>query len=90
MRWMQRTHKHFSGLLLAFVVGWILLLLLGAWHFIRRSIPFILCRRSAFLSFAAIAQFAPALIGGLYWRAPGNRKGVYVGLLVGSVIADHR
>ncbi len=38
-----------------------------------------------FLSLAAIAQFAPALILGLYWRR-GNRKGVYLGLLFGVSI----
>lgn len=34
------------------------------------------------LAFSAVAQFAPALIGGLYWRG-GSRQGVYAGLLVG-------
>ncbi|MFU8926669.1 PAS-domain containing protein [Acinetobacter puyangensis] len=34
------------------------------------------------LAFSAVAQFAPALIGGLYWRG-GSKQGVYVGLLVG-------
>ncbi len=34
------------------------------------------------LAFSAVAQFSPALIGGLYWRG-GSRQGVYAGLLVG-------
>ncbi|MCD9029491.1 hybrid sensor histidine kinase/response regulator [Luteimonas sp. BDR2-5] len=34
------------------------------------------------MAFAAVAQFAPALIGGLYWRG-ASRKGVEVGLLIG-------
>ncbi len=34
------------------------------------------------MSFAAVAQFAPALIGGLYWRG-ASRAGVEVGLLLG-------
>lgn len=34
------------------------------------------------LAFAAIAQFTPALIGGLYWRN-ANKKGVYAGLMIG-------
>lgn len=34
------------------------------------------------LAFSAVAQFAPALIGGLYWRG-GSKHGVYVGLIVG-------
>jgi len=34
------------------------------------------------LAFAAVAQFAPALIGGLYWRG-ASRQGVMAGLAVG-------
>ncbi|MCE9678303.1 PAS-domain containing protein [Shewanella sp. AS1] len=34
------------------------------------------------LSFGAFAQLAPALVGGMYWKH-GNRRGVYLGLLVG-------
>ncbi|WP_136247487.1 hybrid sensor histidine kinase/response regulator [Halomonas borealis] len=37
------------------------------------------------LSFAAAAQFAPALIGGLYWKR-GNRLGVIVGMNAGFAI----
>jgi Na+/proline symporter/nitrogen-specific signal transduction histidine kinase len=34
------------------------------------------------ISFAAVAQFAPALIGGLYWKG-GTRAGALAGLLAG-------
>ena len=34
------------------------------------------------IAFAAVAQFAPGLIGGLYWRG-ASRRGVEVGMLVG-------
>jgi Na+/proline symporter/signal transduction histidine kinase len=34
------------------------------------------------ISFAAVAQFAPALIGGLFWRG-GTREGALAGLLAG-------
>ncbi len=34
------------------------------------------------MSFAAVAQFAPALVGGLYWRG-ASRQGVEAGLLLG-------
>lgn len=37
------------------------------------------------LSFAAAAQFAPALIGGLYWRGAG-KAGAYYGLAVGFAL----
>ena len=34
------------------------------------------------LAFSAVAQFSPALIGGLYWRG-GSKQGVYAGLIAG-------
>ncbi len=34
------------------------------------------------ISFAAVAQFAPALFGGMYWRS-GTRQGAMAGLLLG-------
>ena len=37
------------------------------------------------ISFAAVAQFAPAMIGGLYWRH-GTRDGALAGLAVGFAV----
>lgn len=37
------------------------------------------------LAFSAVAQFAPALLGGLFWRG-GSRQGVAAGLLAGFAI----
>ncbi|MFW1752759.1 PAS-domain containing protein [Acinetobacter wanghuae] len=37
------------------------------------------------LAFSAVAQFSPALIGGLYWRG-GSKQGVYAGLLTGFAL----
>ncbi len=37
------------------------------------------------LAFAAVAQFAPALIGGLYWRG-ASRVGAFSGLLSGAMV----
>ncbi|MEL0028609.1 MAG: PAS-domain containing protein, partial [Perlucidibaca sp.] len=37
------------------------------------------------LAFSAVAQFAPALIGGLFWRG-GSRQGVTAGLLAGFAV----
>ncbi|MCB0033159.1 MAG: sodium:solute symporter, partial [Anaerolineales bacterium] len=34
------------------------------------------------ISFAAVAQFAPAILGGIYWKR-GNRLGAMAGLLIG-------
>ncbi|SMS01467.1 Non-motile and phage-resistance protein [Vibrio mangrovi] len=82
MRFSHQGHRHFSRLLLRIRRGLILLLLACAWGFYRvlDAIPSL--SAIGFLSFAAIAQFAPALIGGIYWR-DGNKKGVYVGLAIG-------
>lgn len=85
MRLSQRNHRHFSGLLLVIRRGLILLLLLGAWGFYQAFGSIHSLSAIGFLSFAAITQFAPALIGGMYWRQ-GNRKGVYVGLAVGFTL----
>ncbi|MBC7750711.1 MAG: hybrid sensor histidine kinase/response regulator [Candidatus Saccharibacteria bacterium] len=37
------------------------------------------------LAFAGVVQFAPALIGGLYWRG-GSKSGVMAGLIAGFVL----
>ncbi|MFA0442806.1 hybrid sensor histidine kinase/response regulator [Vibrio sp. 10N.286.49.C2] len=81
----HRSHRHLSGLLLIIRRALICLLLLGAWLFYQALDSIHSLSAIGFLSFSAITQFAPALIGGLYWRL-GNRKGVYVGLLVGFTI----
>ena len=35
------------------------------------------------LSFVAVTQCAPAILGGLYWRR-GNRQGAFAGISAGS------
>lgn len=85
MRLTQRNYRHFSGLLLIIRRALILLLLFGAWGFYQALDSIRSLSAIGFLSFAAIAQFAPALVGGMYWRE-GNRKGVYVGLAVGFTL----
>ncbi|MDE1947986.1 MAG: histidine kinase [Burkholderiales bacterium] len=37
------------------------------------------------ISFAAVAQFAPALLGGLYWKG-GTRSGALAGLVAGAAL----
>jgi Na+/proline symporter/nitrogen-specific signal transduction histidine kinase len=37
------------------------------------------------ISFAAVAQFAPAIFGGIYWKG-GTRRGAIAGLLAGFVV----
>ncbi|MGR5543472.1 hypothetical protein ACPV5V_33450, partial [Vibrio campbellii] len=70
------------GLLLMIRRALIVILLLGAWGFYQALNSIQSLSAIGFLSFAAITQFAPALIGGMYWRE-GNKKGVYTGLAVG-------
>jgi len=41
--------------------------------------------RIGLLSFAAVAQLAPALLGGLYWRR-GHQTGAFAGLSIGFLI----
>ena len=81
----QRKHRHFSKLLLRIRRCLIVVLLIGAWGFYHVLGNVHSLATIGFLSFAAVAQFAPAILGGMYWRK-GNRKGVYSGLGVGFSI----
>ncbi|SKA13134.1 sensor histidine kinase [Vibrio cincinnatiensis] len=85
MRLTHRNHRHFSGLLVIIRRTLIFLLLMGAWGFYLALDTIPSLSAIGFLSFSAITQFAPALLGGMYWRE-GNRKGVYVGLAVGFTL----
>ena len=49
----------------------------------EQDTPFL--AETGMISFAAAAQFAPALIGGLYWRE-GHRSGALSGLLAGFLL----
>ncbi|GGJ96439.1 hybrid sensor histidine kinase/response regulator [Luteimonas terricola] len=53
-----------------------------AWGYYRVSGSDTTLASYGLMSFAAVAQFAPALIGGLYWRG-ASRQGVEAGLLLG-------
>ncbi|WP_413113798.1 PAS-domain containing protein [Thaumasiovibrio sp. DFM-14] len=75
----------FAGLLLNIRRVLIALILLAAWGFYQVLVAIPSLSSIGFLSFAAVAQFFPALIGGIYWR-DGNRKGVFCGLLGGFFI----
>ena len=75
------------------LVGWLLgirraailgILLLGYayFHFAGEAYALV---SIGLISFAAVAQFAPALLGGIYWRG-GTRRGALVGLSLGFVL----
>ncbi|MCA2016983.1 PAS-domain containing protein [Vibrio tritonius] len=85
MRLSQRNHRHISNVLANVRRTLIFLLLLGAWLFYQVLDVIPSLSAIGFLSFAAVTQFAPALLGGMYWRE-GNRKGVYSGLAIGFTV----
>lgn len=63
----------------------ILVLALVAFAYHRRALDQALLAQHGLLAFAAVAQFAPALFGGLYWRG-ASRRGAYAGLLTGALL----
>ncbi|WP_300176183.1 PAS domain-containing hybrid sensor histidine kinase/response regulator [uncultured Aliivibrio sp.] len=85
VRTTSRTFGHFSKLLVTIRRLLIVLLLVGAWGFYQALDSIESLSVIGLLAFAAIAQFSPALIGGLYWRN-ANRKGVYAGLTIGFLV----
>ncbi len=60
----------------------ILLLALTAYAYYRSSGNDSTLASYGLMAFAAVAQFAPGLVGGLYWRG-ASRRGVEVGMLLG-------
>lgn len=65
-----------TAIIVIMVTAWLVFLWLGEISSLSRI---------GYLSFAAIAQFAPALVLGLLWRG-GNRRGAYWGLSLGMVM----
>ncbi|MGY3087101.1 signal transduction histidine kinase/Na+/proline symporter [Hymenobacter sp. UYAg731] len=57
----------------------VLLLAYGYYAEVGKTLPLV---NTGLVSFAAVAQFVPAVLGGLYWKG-GTRRGATVGLLVG-------
>lgn len=62
----------------------ILILLLAYTYFTEVAESYSLVA-TGLISFAAVAQFAPAVIGGMYWRR-ANKAGALMGILSGFVI----
>ncbi|MCL7714750.1 hybrid sensor histidine kinase/response regulator [Stenotrophomonas mori] len=60
----------------------ILLLALVAYGYYRGSDNDTMLATYGLMAFAAVAQFAPGLLGGLYWRG-ASRRGVGTGMMVG-------
>jgi Na+/proline symporter/nitrogen-specific signal transduction histidine kinase len=78
-------YRDLTGLLLAIrraaIVG---VLLLGYLYFHLAGEAYALVS-IGLISFAAVAQFAPAMLGGMYWKG-GTREGALAGLLAGFAL----
>lgn len=81
----SRHFNTFSGLLLNIRRVLIGLLFAAAWGIYIAVGHAVSLSSIGLLSFTAIAQFSPALLGGLYWYN-GNKKGVYAGLFGGMAV----
>ena len=85
LRWFDTKARDYGRLVLRarrITIAAVLAMAYGFYHLIGE---FTSLASIGMLSFAAAAQFAPALIGGLYWKR-GNRLGVIAGMNIGFLI----
>ncbi|MFK4023935.1 SpoIIE family protein phosphatase [Streptomyces albogriseolus] len=74
-----------AGLVLGIRRAAIVLILLLGYGYLRVAGGETALVSIGLVSFAAVAQFAPAILGGLFWKG-GTRRGVLVGLVAGFVV----
>src|SRR5438477_389353 len=74
-----------TRLLLGIRRGAILLILLLGYLYFRLAGEAYALVSIGLISFAAVAQFAPAVLGGIFWKG-GTRKGALAGLVAGFVV----
>ena len=84
-RFNRSAHPDLTGLLLGIRRGAILLVLLLGYLYFRLAGEAYALVSIGLISFAAVAQFAPAMLGGMYWRG-GTREGALAGLASGFVV----
>ena len=77
--------RDLTGLLLGIRRGAIVLVLLLGYVYFRLAGEAYALVSIGLMSFAAVAQFAPAMLGGMYWRG-GTRAGAFAGLSGGFVV----
>ncbi|MCG8347675.1 MAG: sensor histidine kinase [Chloroflexales bacterium] len=77
--------RDLSGLLLAIRRGTILVVLLLGFLYFRAAGEAQALVEIGLVSFAAVAQFAPIILGGIYWK-DGNHLGALCGLSAGFLI----
>jgi Na+/proline symporter/signal transduction histidine kinase/CheY-like chemotaxis protein len=78
----RREHEDWSKLILNVRRAAILLILIAAFLYYRETTTNTRLAAIGLISFAAIAQFAPAFIGGLVWRG-ANSRGAVLGMCTG-------
>ncbi len=74
-----------TGLLLGIRRGAIVLILLLGYLYFRLAGEAYALVSIGLISFAAVAQFAPAALGGIFWKG-GTRRGALAGLLAGFLV----
>jgi signal transduction histidine kinase len=86
MRGMRLTQRqNLTGLLLAIRRGAIVTVVLLGYFYFRFAGEAYALVAIGLISFAAVAQFAPAVIGGIYWKG-GTRAGALAGLTAGFAV----
>jgi len=82
-----RVHQRadLSGLLLTIRRGAILVILLLGYIYFRAAGEAYALVGIGLISFAAVAQFAPVIFGGMYWKG-GTRAGALAGLFAGFAV----
>jgi Na+/proline symporter/signal transduction histidine kinase len=77
--------RDLTGLLLAIRRGAIVLILLLGYLYFKLAGEAYALVSIGLISFAAVAQFAPAILGGIFWKG-GSRAGALCGLLGGFAV----
>jgi Na+/proline symporter/nitrogen-specific signal transduction histidine kinase len=84
-RWMHAQGRDLTRLLLNIRRSVILLILLLGYAYYQLAGEAYALVSIGLISFAAVAQFAPALFGGMYWKG-GTRQGALAGLTLGFAV----
>jgi Na+/proline symporter/signal transduction histidine kinase len=79
------SRSDLTGLLLAIRRGAIVVLMILGYAYYRVAGEAYALVAIGLVSFAAVAQFAPAMLGGMYWKG-GTRTGAIVGLALGFLV----
>ncbi|MBE0616202.1 MAG: histidine kinase [Burkholderiales bacterium] len=86
LKWLKLNERRdLTGLLLGIRRGAIVLMLLLGYVYFRLAGEAYALVSIGLISFAAVAQFAPAVFGGIFWKG-GTRRGALWGLLAGFAV----